>query len=101
VNSFCVAFIVYTVAVMGPAFYCYKYKRLRVPVVVAFACFLAFNICMATTTLGSGKAVWGYPVLLGIGLAIALCGLVTAAQLSAPPELMSVPNCVKMPILNY
>ena len=54
----------------------------------AFSCFLAFNICMSTTTLRSGRAVWGYTVFLGFGLAVALCGLVTAAQLSAPPELM-------------
>ena len=43
---------------------------------------------MSTTTVGSGAAVWAYPVFLGGGLAVALCALVTAAQLSAPPELM-------------
>ncbi|EXJ67493.1 uncharacterized protein A1O5_09506 [Cladophialophora psammophila CBS 110553] len=74
----------------GPAIYCYRYKRLRAPMIFAFSCFLAFNICMATTTLGSGTAVWGYPVLLGCALSVALCVLVTAAQLSTPPHLIAI-----------
>jgi hypothetical protein len=55
---------------------------------IAFACFAAFEICMATTQLGSRTAVWGYPIFLGCGLGIGMTALVTAAQLSAPPELM-------------
>lgn len=56
----------------------------------AFLCFLGFNIGMATAGIGSAAAVWGYAVLLAFGLAFGLCALVTAAQLSAPPHLMSV-----------
>lgn len=55
---------------------------------LAFACFAAFEICMATTQVGSRTAVWGYPVFFGCGLGIGMTALVTAAQLSAPPELM-------------
>lgn len=87
-SSFFIAFVTYIVACPLLSAYCYKTKRLRFPAIFAFTCFLAFNICMATTTLGSSQAVWGYPLLLGLGLSTALCALVTAAQLSAPPELM-------------
>lgn len=44
---------------------------------------------MATATPGSSNAVWGYPVLLGIGLGACLIALLTVAQLSTPPELIS------------
>merc|ERR1712093_366232 len=39
---------------------------------------------MATSTPGSSDAVWGYPVLLGCGLGIALCAISTA------PEMISI-----------
>ena len=45
---------------------------------------------MAGATVGSHSAVWGYPVFLGIGLGWSLTLLVTAAQLSAPPDLIAV-----------
>jgi hypothetical protein len=45
-------------------------------------------VLMATAKLSSGKAMWGYSVGIGVGLGIILTTFVTAAQLSAPPELM-------------
>lgn len=88
VISFAVAFIVYTTFCVAPAIYCHHTKRLRVPVLFAFTCFLVFCVCMSTAAPGSGHAVWAYPVFLGLGLAVALCAVVTAAQLSAPGHLM-------------
>ena len=43
---------------------------------------------MATVKVDGMVAVWGVQVFLGIGLSLVLCALVTAAQLSSPPELM-------------
>lgn len=82
------AFIIYTVFVIAPAVYCYRTKKLRLPTMFAFGSFLIFSICMSTATPGSGTAVWIYPIFLGLGLAVALCSLVSAAQLSAPGYLM-------------
>lgn len=55
-----------------------------------FACLLIFNILAATSSENSRQAFWGYQVFLGAGLALVLNAVVTAAQLSAPPELMWV-----------
>ncbi|CZR66918.1 related to potential drug facilitator PEP5 [Phialocephala subalpina] len=85
-----ITFIVYaTMSVLAGAF-CSKTKMIRFPTVVAFGFMTVFFVCMATTTPGSSKAVWGYPALLGIGLGIGLCALVTAAQLSTPRELIAI-----------
>lgn len=70
--------------------YCAVARRVRWVSVAAFIIFTVFFICMATSDTGSSKAVWFYPVLLGIGLGMTLTTLVTAAQLSTPPELISV-----------
>ena len=77
-------------AISGPVVgvLCYKFRKLRLLVISAFITFLVFAICMASTSLGSQKAVWVYPIFLGYGLAGALSGAVSAAQLSAPPEFM-------------
>lgn len=44
---------------------------------------------MATVKTSSSTAVWGYVILLGIGLGLSLTCLVTVAQLSAPPRLIA------------
>ncbi|KAK5049568.1 hypothetical protein LTR84_004497 [Exophiala bonariae] len=87
---FSVTLFVYSLCVIGPAIYCYKTRRVRVLAMSGFACFLTGNICMATLGLGSAKAAWGYPVFFGAGLAICITVLLTAAQLSAPPELIAI-----------
>jgi len=56
---------------------------------------------MATVGLGSAKAVWGYPVLLGIGLGWSLTYLVTAAQLSAPPQMIAVTSGILLAIRSF
>ncbi|OHF03928.1 PEP5 protein [Colletotrichum orchidophilum] len=70
--------------------YCAITKRVRWITVLAFLIFVAFFACMATTNRDTSNPVWGYPILLGIALGMTLPTLVTAAQLSIPPELISV-----------
>jgi hypothetical protein len=45
---------------------------------------------MATATLDSAQATFGYPVFLGFGLGVVVSNLTTAAQLSAPPALIAI-----------
>ncbi len=70
--------------------YCAVARRVRWATVLAFLIFVAFFVCMATSNLQSNTLVWGYPVLLGFALGMTLTTLVTAAQLSTPPELISI-----------
>lgn len=49
---------------------------------------------MSTTQLGSGRATWGYIIFLGLGMSMGLTTVMTAAQLSAPRELMLVYNVI-------
>ena len=48
---------------------------------------LVLMACL-TPSKASGNHVWGYPAFMGAGIGLCLCSLVTAAQLSTPPELM-------------
>ena len=43
---------------------------------------------MATLNETTTQQTWGYAVIVGFGLGICLCALVTCAQLSTAPELM-------------
>ncbi|KAJ9156078.1 Siderophore iron transporter [Pleurostoma richardsiae] len=65
-------------------------RRVRWVTFTAFIIFVAFFVGMATTSLGSNNVVWGYPVLLGVALGMTLTNLVSVAQLSIPPDLISV-----------
>ncbi len=85
-----VNFILYAISAILAGAFCSSTKKVRIPTVVAFCFMIIFFICMATATPGSSDPVWGYPVFLGIGLGIALCALLTVAQLSTPPELISI-----------
>ncbi|RYP59456.1 hypothetical protein DL770_010193 [Monosporascus sp. CRB-9-2] len=70
--------------------YCAVFKKVRWATVLAFAIFVAFFACMATSNLETDTPVWGYPVLLGFALGMTLTTLVTVAQLSTPPELIAI-----------
>jgi hypothetical protein len=70
--------------------YCAATRRVRWVTVLAFVIFVAFFACMANTTRETNLPVWGYPVLMGFGLGMTLTTLITVAQLSTPPELISV-----------
>jgi len=87
---FSIAFIATLVASLFTGIYCAITKKFRWVTFTAFVIFLAFFICMSTANKNSSKAVWGYPVLMGWALGMTLVALVTAAQLSIPPELISI-----------
>lgn len=70
--------------------YCAAARRIRWVTVAAFTVFLVFFICMATAGPASGRAVWFFPVLMGAALGMTLTSLITAAQLSTPPNLIAV-----------
>ncbi|KAI6780835.1 siderophore iron transporter [Emericellopsis cladophorae] len=69
--------------------YCAKTRRVRWVTVLAFAIFVAFFACMASTNRHTDAPVWGYPVLLGLALGMTLTTLITVGQLSTPPELIA------------
>jgi hypothetical protein len=70
--------------------YCAITRKVRWVTVLAFAIFVAFFVCMATTDRNTNTPVWGYPVLLGFALGMTLTTLITVGQLSTPPELIAV-----------
>lgn len=82
-------FIAFAISTCITGVYCSRMKSVRVPAVFAFTLFLAYCITMATATVNSSKAVWGYPILFGTGLGICLNALMTTAQLGTPPELIA------------
>lgn len=57
--------------------------------VLGFGCYTLFFGLMAGTNLYDGVNLWGYQIFLGIGVSGAIIGLITVAQLSIPPELIS------------
>ncbi|KAK3955662.1 major facilitator superfamily domain-containing protein [Pseudoneurospora amorphoporcata] len=97
-RNFAVAiFCVYSVMMILAAvfacvtgWYCAATRRVKWATFVAFGLFIVFFICMATTTRKSNTPTWGYTVFLGSALGMTLTTLVTVAQLSTPPELISV-----------
>ena len=70
--------------------YCAEARRVRFITVAAFIIFTVFFVCMAKTTRTGDAQVWFFPVLLGTALGMTLTTLITVAQLSTPPELISV-----------
>lgn len=87
---FSIAFMATIPASIATGIYCTITKKVRWITVISFLIFVAFFACMATTDQDSATNVWGYPVLLGSALGMTLITLVTTAQLSIPPELISV-----------
>ncbi|RDW76097.1 hypothetical protein BP5796_06918 [Coleophoma crateriformis] len=84
-----ITMICYAVFAIVGGFYCAKTKTIRLPTVTAFVFIIVFFVCMATVTPASSNPFWGYAVLLGVGLGVCLCALVTVAQLSTPKELIA------------
>jgi MFS family permease len=87
---FAIAFIATTFAALCTGLYCAITKKVRGATFVAFVIFTVFYICMATTNKDSSREVWGYPILMGWALGMTLITLITVAQLSTPPELISI-----------
>lgn len=66
-------------------------KLVREPLVFGFVALLAYNACMNSITPSSGTGpFWGFAVLGSIGQGFALTTVTIVAQMSAPPELISV-----------
>lgn len=70
--------------------YCSRSKTVRLPTTLAFISFTLFNALMASLTPSGRKKILGYALFLGLGLGTALNTLVVVAQLSTPPELISI-----------
>lgn len=94
-------FIMYALSAVLAGAFCSSTKKVRIPTVIAFCFMIIFFICMATATPSSSNPVWGYPVFLGIGLGIALCALLTIAQLSTPPELIAITSGLMIGVRSF
>jgi hypothetical protein len=70
--------------------YCMSTRRFRWLTFTAFSIFTVFFVCMATSDRNTDRPVWGYTILLGAAFGITLTTLVTVAQISTPPELISI-----------
>ncbi|KAJ5751891.1 hypothetical protein N7520_008808 [Penicillium odoratum] len=87
---FCICFCTAIASSVGIAIYSSFTKTLRGPTIMSFICFAIFNILMATLTPSNKTALWGYPVLLGLGLGICLTCIIALAQFSTPPHLIAL-----------
>ncbi|KAJ9094988.1 hypothetical protein QFC21_005781 [Naganishia friedmannii] len=78
----------FTVFAVSPlvGLYSKRFQDLKVLDVVAFIFFAAFFGCMISVGLGSGLAIWFFPIFFGIGLACGLTGIMAAAQFGAPAD---------------
>ncbi|KAJ4419759.1 hypothetical protein N0V82_004802 [Gnomoniopsis sp. IMI 355080] len=85
-----IAYLVVIPASLLVGLYCTRTKKLRWITVLAFMIFITFFACMSTTDATTRNEVWGYPVLMGIGLSMTLVTLIAAGQLSVPPDLIAV-----------
>lgn len=70
--------------------YCSKTKTVRLTVVLAMSAWTLFNALMATLTPSTRSHILGFAPFMGIGFGAALNILVVVAQLSTPPELISI-----------
>lgn len=88
--AFTVASWTYVLSTCLAGIYCTRTKTVRVPLVVAFTLFCIYHVLMSTTNLTTAMNPWGYIAFLGVALGIALNALIVTAQLSTPPELISI-----------
>jgi hypothetical protein len=86
--SYTTAVLVSCAVAVPAAWISYRYKELRFLATGGFVSFFIFCITIATTTASGEAAFWGFQVFFGSGLTLSLYAIVSAAQLSAPPELM-------------
>ncbi|CAM1506340.1 Fc.00g059810.m01.CDS01 [Cosmosporella sp. VM-42] len=84
-----ITFICSTIGGLVAGWYCAITRRSRFITVLAFVLFAVFFACMAASTRSTSQPTWGYVVLLGFALGMTLTTLITTAQLSTPPQLIS------------
>ncbi|KAL6245159.1 hypothetical protein RBB50_007934 [Rhinocladiella similis] len=87
---FTVCLVCYVVGSPVTAIISYKFKNIRLLIMAGFVLFVVWAVCMATSSLSSTGANWGYQTILGSALALVLNPVVACAQLSAPPEFISI-----------
>jgi MFS family permease len=85
-----VAWYTLIVSTIIAGIYCSRSKTIRLPLMLAFGSFTLYNVLMATLNVSTRKNPLGYAIFLGLGLGTALNALVVVAQLSTPPELISI-----------
>lgn len=96
-----IALIVSIFSALLAGAYCAITRRVRWISVLAFIIFVAFFVGMALSGPADSGRVWGFPVLLGFGLGLSLCALVTAAQLSTPPELIAITSGLVISVRSF
>lgn len=69
---------------------CAATRRVRWIRFAGFSIFTVFFIGMASRNRGSDHAAWGCAALLGVAFGVTLTTLVVVAQISTPPELISI-----------
>ncbi|KAJ9609611.1 hypothetical protein H2200_005939 [Cladophialophora chaetospira] len=84
-----ISWFVFIVAAPLAGFFITRFRRPKAVANLGFAFFTLYFVLMATTNLHSQIDIWGYNVFLGIGLGLAIEGLMVIAQLSTPPDLIS------------
>ncbi|KAF5257234.1 hypothetical protein FOXYS1_12253 [Fusarium oxysporum] len=108
---FSIAFLFATVAAVLVAWYSSRWKAIRVPLLFGFTCFVvAFGTSIAfyaqyasirndtnrsiallmSINAGSSAVLWVASATIGFGLGSVVTPLTTAAQFSAPPELITI-----------
>ncbi|PVH83866.1 MFS general substrate transporter [Cadophora sp. DSE1049] len=87
---FCMLFFAAMPAAAFVSVYSSATRDIRSPIIGFFVLATVFFICMATATIQSSTAAWIYMALLGLGTGLGLTCIVTAAQLSAPPDLIAI-----------
>ncbi|VUC26373.1 unnamed protein product [Clonostachys rosea] len=82
-------FIAGSIASIVGGIYSTRSKRVRPPLTLGMALFVAYFACMATLEPSQSNAIWGYTVLAGLGLGFGLVVAVTTGQISTPPGLIA------------
>ncbi|CAH0020301.1 unnamed protein product [Clonostachys rhizophaga] len=89
--AFGMFFMVGAVATIGFGWVSTKFRSVRVPGIISLALVVLFNVLMATTTPSTPEAnYWGYAVFAGLGLGGIIPTFMVAAQLTTPPEMISL-----------
>ncbi|KIW14595.1 hypothetical protein PV08_07379 [Exophiala spinifera] len=88
---YAVGFVTLFVVSTGVGIYIHKTRTVRGPAMASFIGFLIFFVLMATNKASTPEAhFWGFITFYGAGLGTCLITLITAAQLTTPPELISI-----------